>query len=1429
MYLWTWRNANFFKKKYIIVLSNYLLCIGFVFTVRVAVAQTFLVTNNSASGAGSLFDAITNLNSSGDAGNLASTNAININSGLGTITLNSDLPVIQKGVTINVNSGTQILDGNSQYRLFATFKSSLSLNNLVLQNGLALGGNGGGAASDDTSTRLGGGGGGLGAGGAVYVDLGQALSLSNTTISNCKAQGGNGGSISPGATNIGSGGGASWSINSKQPTTTSSGGDYPASFYIASSSLAYTNPTIGYGGGNAGATTGGGTRGLGGGNNAATSTTNTSGSDGGYCGGGGGAAITVLFPKSGGGGGGNGGGDGSNNASSAGTGGGGGGGGYGSGGSVPKKDILNVTTKVFGGAGGGGGLGGGGGAASSLTNASNVLSGMGGGGGGGFGGGGGGGSVDASVNFGVRGRGGFPVGAPTPYAGDGGNSQIIGGRAAGAGGGGAGIGGAIFVGDSATLALNDSISMSGNSVAGGAAGTSPLITGATIVAGAGSGLANDIFLFRLASLQFGGSGDLTVPFAIQADTAAPAGSLDAGITVNKSGGTGTIFLTSTSNTYRGGTTVSSGALSVAGSSLPSTGAVTVSGGTFNLTSGTFPNVVLTNQSAGTVNIAGICAPATTSSNAGIFNVNSSGTFTPPASYSNTGTIATTGTGILNVSNALSGIVTNAGTTNVTAAFTPVNTSNNIGTMNINTGGSFTQPGTYTYSGTINVNTGTAPFGSAITGDDNISVLNVGHENSVNFATSNTITNVAYINVETSGTTFTVNNAVTGLKTSFTVASGTIAALDNTFTGTAAGINNGSTTVSSVFDLDAFTNNNGATLIFALGANNSTPITNSAGGIFNISGNTTNSANLINNGTMTVSAALSSVGTITNNSGGLLIFDGANNSDDVINNAGGTFNINGDSTNNAAVSNFGNMNFSANLSGSGIITNNSGGQVSISNAVTIVNALINNTGGIVSVTGNNIVGDLSNFGAMNLTITDPVVYDSLSSSGAISLNNGTVNITSSFYSSTPNFTNTWDILSGTSISDSGSTVNLPSNFMGTWSKTIGAGKLQVTYTNSGGGNVFVTPAGLSTEIAAVLEEMSNNISNSGQQALVDMFHSITSQAQYEYFLTSLAPNSNGLAISVAMQNSAFNKVTQRFGNYKKTNTTATSTHINGIANGDLNTNHQLWFSTFGNIAKQHATEFNLGYRSRALGIIFGLDTLTNNEDIYGMALSVANNNVEELRNSNYITRMLSVNLMAYGSKNLPSEMFTEWFVTGGTNKNQTRRVFGLNGIDLSTTGSYRSQLFGGRINLGKTFIESGGVKLSQVNRLQYALIHQPPYSEDYSIAALNVATKENDSVLTLGTGLRLERENSNPWLTGNNDLHMMITYDVLSPNQGVAANFVVGSDTFVVTSSPARLALKVGADACWVVYEKLQLQLSYNFEVRSGYYDNFGDICLRYVF
>ena len=431
-------------------------------------SAAFTVTNNSDNGAGSLRAAILNLNSSGSPAG----NTITINGGLSTITLLSNLPQIQNGVTISTTGPTpQIISGNNLYTLF-NVAAPLILQNCTLTAGMAAGGAGGNGTSNS-----GGGGGGLGAGGALYITGSQTVTLLTTALSSNTAQGGAGGigTIVSGSNSAGGGGGASFSQGSTIGTLTTGGGDFPGTRPTGGGG---NNTGTGYGGGAGGS--GGGSGGIGGGNGSGQTGVGSTGGAGGYCGGGGG---------SGGGGGGNGGGSGASTNM-------GGGGGLGSGGAGG-----------FATGGGGGGFGGGGGGMSPTIPQT-------GGGGGGFGGGGGG--YASGGNFGGSGG----IGGGTAYLG---------------GGGGAGLGGGAFVGDTSTLIIQNGFSSSGNSALGGVGGNGPGQYAGS-AASPGQGYANDIFLFRKAQLIFDVSGTLNAPFTIQADPLAPSPThTDLGVTMQNTG------------------------------------------------------------------------------------------------------------------------------------------------------------------------------------------------------------------------------------------------------------------------------------------------------------------------------------------------------------------------------------------------------------------------------------------------------------------------------------------------------------------------------------------------------------------------------------------------------------------------------------------------------------------------------------------------------------------------------------------------------------------------------------------------------------------------------------------------------------------------------------------------------------------------------
>ena len=498
-------------------------------------SASFTVTNNSDNsdpGSGSLRAAIENLNTAADSSNL-----ITFDADIDTIELTSNLPQILYNVTISAPSSQEI-NGEGHWRIFSSI-ANLTIENCTLAEGLAQGG-----AGSSGTEYSGSGGGGAGAGGAIYIDRGLSLSLVNVTILESIAAGGSGGNgTASSGLFAGSGGGASFSSNSADASGSTGGGDYPAS----GSSGGPTNGMTGsgYGGGAGGDAGSGGVGGAGGGMSMGGAGMSETGGAGGYCGGGGGGSGENGGHYSSGGGGGNGGGEGSARTDSGSTAIGGGGGGYGSGGAGGSVSPDNPAS----GAGGGGGFcGGGGGGSGGVTNA--------GAGGGGFGGGGGGGTNTAG-------------GSGGNYGGNGGyepSSDLGGG-----GGGGAGLGGAIFVGDGATLTLGNSISMAANRAVGGSGG----IGGSD--GAEGSGHADDIFLFQGASLIFDGTEDLSALFNIDGDEYAVSPHLDAGVVKQ---GTNTVtFGSDYSYTYAGGTTVSSGTLDLEDASVSGDVAVS-SGATF---------------------------------------------------------------------------------------------------------------------------------------------------------------------------------------------------------------------------------------------------------------------------------------------------------------------------------------------------------------------------------------------------------------------------------------------------------------------------------------------------------------------------------------------------------------------------------------------------------------------------------------------------------------------------------------------------------------------------------------------------------------------------------------------------------------------------------------------------------------------------------
>ncbi len=826
----------------------------------------------------------------------------------------------------------------------------------------------------------------------------------------------------------------------------------------------------------------------------------------------------------------------------------------------------------------------------------------------------------------------------------------------------------------------------------------------------------------------------------------------------------------------------------------STGTATASGIALSMTSNTVTNAGVINasaqsgsaigesisvsvSSAGATNNSGTISASSVSGSATGISSAGSGAFNPNNhSITNSGTISGTsssGTGIGIDSSSVT-TITNTGT--ITGSTFSIRRT--LGTLSVLLNGG-------TLNGAVSAaSSSSMTFGNSATTtvNGNVSITNFIVNASATANMNGTISSSVFTNNGTVifNQTFTQTSAGTFTNNGTLAFDGNSSALSGNLTGTAGSVVFGHVTPTTTFSLastisgfPSVTINSGSTLTVATGGAISTTT-------FTVTGS------LVNDGSLSLGTGMTVAGTgaITNNAGKTLTLAGASFS------AGGT------------------------------ITNN--GTLAINSDTTMTSkTLTTSASGTVNVSGLRTLSAtaFNNAGIQNFNITNAGTYDQLACSCPVTLS-GTVNVISTFLS--PG-SYTWDVISGSSLTTVAPTLPADTN-VATWDyQTIGGTTLRITL------DVDTLDIHADSQINAIIAEvidaMGANITNSGQQALINAFYLNPSNAAINDSLHQMIPNINTGTMNVAVQNNLFNSVQNRIS----TQTEFLPDTITGMSSGSLNPNTAVWFGGFGTVAKQKPHELNEGYKAKAAGSIFGLDYKTMLDDIYGGAFAISNSNIYEFSNNDYKTRILGYHALVYGANIYAGDYFIDWLFTGAFNQNRSTRPINLNGIDMAVQAYYNNFQAGMNLAAGKYFDLSDMFRFTQENLLQYTFIHQSPYTETGSVAALTIQQSENRSILTIGTGFRLALADDQPWLTGRREVHAFITYDALNGENITTANFVVGSNAFVITDNPNRIGLIAGVDYSLVLSECMHLQLSYNYEWRAGYYASSGEIALRYVF
>lgn len=480
------------------------------------------------------------------------------------------------------------------------------------------------------------------------------------------------------------------------------------------------------------------------------------------------------------------------------------------------------------------------------------------------------------------------------------------------------------------------------------------------------------------------------------------------------------------------------------------------------------------------------------------------------------------------------------------------------------------------------------------------------------------------------------------------------------------------------------------------------------------------------------------------------------------------------------------------------------------------------GGSIYVSGNRSLGAGSYTGDLTnqyFTITNGTVYDSLTTTGDINIDTDTINISSSFTG-----TGTWEILKGATISHSNTIVNPPADTaFNTWSYDYSGTSLFLNSISSAVGFMFTATTEFNAKVLDVLNVISTTMANAGQQELVNQFRTYTSQESFNSGLQQLIPNLNASAPDVMLQNDVFNRIETRIAAI-----TNPYSGMTGMVAGDLNPSTSMWLGGFGSVAEQQAIDENPGYNSNSFGMIIGMDKLMRNNGVFGFGLAFSRNIIKEKSNPNFTTGVDGYHAVTYANHCFKHDKFLESLATAALTNSSGSRAININGAIMSTTSSYSGAQAGFRFNYGKRYNFADIFNFAPLATMQYALLYAPDYNEAYSPAALHVAPTNYQNVLTFGGGIRFSAP-PDEWLFGTREVRALVTYDAISSDNLTTANFLVGSPNFAVSTTPERLALKLGIDFTFNVMRCTQIAFEYDYELRHKYTDHSGTLKVRYLF
>jgi len=254
----------------------------------------------------------------------------------------------------------------------------------------------------------------------------------------------------------------------------------------------------------------------------------------------------------------------------------------------------------------------------------------------------------------------------------------------------------------------------------------------------------------------------------------------------------------------------------------------------------------------------------------------------------------------------------------------------------------------------------------------------------------------------------------------------------------------------------------------------------------------------------------------------------------------------------------------------------------------------------------------------------------------------------------------------------------------------------------------------------------------------------------------------------------------------------------------------------------------GYDANSKGVIFGADTLINNNLRVGAAFTYANADID----TNDVDNNLDID--SYQGSLYASYAYGEWFLDGvvsyASNDYDSRRSISVNAISRTATGDFDGDQVGVRVRLGRTWAYQG-VDVKPYVALNYVNLDVDGYTETGAGTA-NLTINDQDfdflqSTLGVSVSKQYKSEKGYKFVP---EVHIAYLHEFLDEAQANISTFATGGPSFSTQGlDPEDDSLNVGASVDIYNTGSLDVRASYDYEVRDDYDSHTGQLTFRYSF